>query len=59
MIKNSPKVIETVEDPVSPKANTSKNEEKSPEQATKAKEGEDLKVSEEKPKIVTMPSCQN
>ena len=59
LIKNSPKVVETIEDPVSPKANTSKNEEKSPEQATKAKEGEDLKASEEKPKIVTMPSCQN
>lgn len=58
LIKNAPKVIETQEDPVTPKANVSKTEEKSPEQATKAK-AEDLKVSEEKPKVVTMPSSQN
>lgn len=57
LIKNGPKVVETLDAPVSPKANTSKNDEKSPEQATKAQD--DLKVSEEKPKIVTMPNCQN
>ena len=31
LIKNSPKVTEFIEPPLSPKANTSKNEDKSPE----------------------------
>jgi hypothetical protein len=56
LIKNSPKVQDVFEDPVTPpKTNTSKNEEKSPEQAVQVKQ-EDLKKSEEKPKKVTMPS---
>lgn len=50
-------MTEVFEAPVSPIANTSKLEDKSPEQANRVKE--DLKVSEEKPKKVTMPSNQN
>jgi hypothetical protein len=57
LIKNSPKVTEILEPPISPKANTSKNEGKSPEQSSRVQE--DLKISDEKPKKVLMPSSQN
>ena len=50
-------MTEILEKPVSPKANTSKIEGKSPEQASKVEE--DLKISEEKPKKILMPSHQN
>ena len=47
-------MTEIVEAPVSP---PKANEDKSPEQANRVKD--DLKISEEKPKKIFMPSSQN